>query len=110
MIQMQKRKCAIFVRVGCPDRDQQATAQIQELKDFAAKSKMPIVAEYFDDGSSSSDTSSSGEKLLTDLKDPSRKWNCVLVTDKTRLARKLSILESLESDFKKHGVQLLTAH
>ena len=106
----QYKKAALYLRSSKDRSDVSIDAQRRELTELAEKRKQFVVQEFTDVVESAKDEDRPGfQTLLRELKSPERKWQVLLMTEHTRLARNQFIAQIFKAEAEKHGVEIVYA-
>jgi len=97
----------IYCRVSTPDK-QDITTQQTYLSDYAVREKLQIFRVYSDIGESGSkDSRPQFDVMLSDMRE--KKFSGILVYKLDRIGRSLSHLVKLFEEFKKRGINFISA-
>lgn len=103
-----KRLAVTYSRVSSARQEQEETikTQLSELAVFAAKNNLQILHEYKDEGWSGDILARPElDKLRQDVK--RKLWDCVLIYDPDRLARRYSYQELILDELNEAGVEVM---
>lgn len=97
---------AIYLRVSTDE--QTVENQRHRLKEYARIRNWTIVKEYSDEGESGANTSRPAlNRLLEDVRNPTRGWDTVLAYKLDRIGRSLPHLIQIIEEMKNHGVDFI---
>lgn len=100
-------KAALYMRSSKDRNDVSIAAQRRSLQEFAISLNATIVAEFADPVESGRDYYRPGfQKMMTELKSPTRAWNTILMVDTARLARARFIGDTFKYQVQKLGVEV----
>ena len=103
-----KMKAAIYLRSSKDRSDVSISAQRKELQHLAVQKNLDIIEEYADEVESAKDENRPAfQKLISDLKGPSRKWNHLLFVDTSRLSRRRYAAQIFKHECRKRNVTIL---
>jgi len=101
-------KAALYLRSSKDRSDVSIAAQRRELQSLASDRGLTIVAEYSDAVESAKDEHRPGfQKLLTDLREPTRGWSALLMVDTSRLSRRRFSAQVFKHEASKRGVAII---
>jgi site-specific DNA recombinase len=101
-------RAASYLRSSKDRTDVSIAAQRRELEQLAAARGLQLVAEYTDAVESAKDEDRPGfQKLLIDLRSPSRGWTVLLMVDTSRLSRRRFSAQVFKHEAAKRGVQII---
>ncbi len=101
-----KQRCALYARVSTSNGQQDPEMQLSELREYAARRELVVIAEYVDHVSGSKDFRPSLNRLMTDAH--SRKFDAVLVWKIDRWGRSLKHLVTSLADLEAYGVAFVS--
>ena len=102
------RTAAIYLRSSKDRKDVSIDAQRRELQKLATDQGIVVAKEYSDVVESAKDENRPGfQRLLSDLKSPSRTWTMLLVVDTSRLSRRRYMAQVFKHEAKKRDIQIL---
>ena len=100
----------MYLRSSKDRSDVSIAAQRRELQRLATERKLEIISEYTDVVESAKSEHRPGfQRLLTDLKSPTRRWGTVLFLDTSRLSRRRYVAQVFRHEARKRGVDLFFA-
>ncbi|MCU7845341.1 MAG: recombinase family protein [Candidatus Thiodiazotropha sp. (ex Monitilora ramsayi)] len=101
---------AVYYRSSKDRSDVSISAQRRQLSQLAGQRNLFITHEYIDVvESAKTEHRPDFQRLLADLKSPSRTWKYLLMTDHTRLSRDTYVAVVFKRDAKKLGVKIIYA-
>ena len=104
------RMAAIYLRSSKDRSDVSIAAQRHELQRLATERKLEIIGEYTDVVESAKSEHRPGfQRLLADLKAPTRSWGTILFLDTSRLSRRRYVAQVFRHEARKRGVDLVFA-
>lgn len=101
-------RAALYLRSSRDRSDVSIDAQRRALHELAGARELVVADEYADAVESGKDEDRPAfQRLLRDLKDPTRGWEWVLALDTSRVARRRTIALIFESECAKRGVRIV---
>lgn len=101
----EEKQVVLYARTSTAD--QTTETQLVALKDYCARMKYTIKAEYVDNGFSGKDTSRPAfERLLGDIR--ANRIHCIVVYKLDRIGRSLQNLLNLFEEFKNRGIEFIS--
>jgi site-specific DNA recombinase len=102
-----RKTAASYLRSTKDRSDVSLDSQRRELRELAAREQIEIVAEYSDAVESAKSENRPGfQRLLTDLRSPTRGWNILLATDTSRISRRTYFAHVMRHECEKRGVDV----
>ena len=99
---------AAYLRSSKDRNDVSIDAQRRELQALAAERGFLIVREYVDVVESAKSEHRPGfQELIADLRSPQRAWSALLVTDTSRLSRRVYVAHVFKHEAEKRGVRII---
>ena len=102
------QKAALYLRSSKDRSDVSVGAQRRELEALANQRGLAIVREFSDTVESAKDEDRPGfQALLLEIKNPSRNWDCLLITDTSRLSRRQYMAYAFDHECSRRGITVI---